>query len=137
MMPEMDGIELCKTLKSDERTSHIPIIVLTAKSDEESTIKGLEAGADDYFIKPVSTAKLHIRIEKLIELREKLRNIYNSKMHVSPSELALTSMDEQFLEKVQLIVDNEMFNQLIVITTFPFLRPVSTYWWASTISSIE
>jgi signal transduction histidine kinase/DNA-binding response OmpR family regulator/streptogramin lyase len=110
MMPQMDGIELCKTLKSDERTSHIPIILLTAKSDEESTLKGLEAGADDYFIKPVSTAKLHVRIEKLIELREKLRNIYNSKMHVSPSELALTSMDEQFLEKVQLIVDNEMFD---------------------------
>jgi signal transduction histidine kinase/ligand-binding sensor domain-containing protein/DNA-binding response OmpR family regulator len=108
MMPEMDGIELCKTLKSDEKTSHIPVILLTAKSDEESTIKGLEAGADDYFIKPVSTAKLHVRIEKLIELREKLRNIYNSKMYVSPSELALTSMDEQFLEKVQKIVDNDM-----------------------------
>jgi AraC-like DNA-binding protein len=110
MMPEMDRIELCKTLKSDERTSHIPIILLKAKSDEESTIKGLGAGADDYFIKPVSAAKLHVRIEKLIELREKLRSIYNSKMYVSPSELSLTSMDEQFLEKVQLIVDNEMFD---------------------------
>ncbi|MBW6478943.1 MAG: response regulator [Bacteroidales bacterium] len=108
MMPEMDGIELCRTLKSDEKTSHIPIILLTAKSDEESTIKGLEAGADDYFIKPVSIAKLHVRIEKLIELREKLRSIYNSKLQVSPSQLELTSMDEKFLEKVQQIVDNEM-----------------------------
>jgi signal transduction histidine kinase/DNA-binding response OmpR family regulator/streptogramin lyase len=110
MMPEMDGIELCRTLKSDEKTSHIPIILLTAKSDEESTIKGLEAGADDYFIKPVSIVKLHVRIEKLIELREKLRSIYNSKLQVSPSQLALTSMDEKFLEKVQQIVDNEMFD---------------------------
>jgi ligand-binding sensor domain-containing protein/signal transduction histidine kinase/AraC-like DNA-binding protein len=110
MMPELDGIEFCKTLKSDEKTSHIPVILLTAKSDEESTLKGLKAGADDYFIKPVSSVKLHLRVEKLIELRERLRNIYNSKFHVSPGELALTSMDEKFLEKVQKLIDNEMFD---------------------------
>lgn len=108
MIPEMDGTELCHNIKSDEKTSHIPIILLTAKSDEESTIKGLEAGADDYFIKPVSSVKLHLRIEKLIDLRRKLRNRYNVKSYISPRELSLTSMDEKFLAKVQKIVDTEI-----------------------------
>jgi AraC-like DNA-binding protein len=108
MMPEMDGIELCHTLKIDEKTSHIPVILLTAKSDEEDVMRGLEAGADDYFLKPVSSGKLLLRIEKLIDLRRKLRNHYGTKARISPKELALTSTDEKFLTKVQEIVDKEL-----------------------------
>ena len=108
MMPDFDGIELCHSLKSDEKTSHIPIILLTAKSDEEDILKGLEAGADDYFLKPMSTKKLLIRIEKLIDLRRKLSNRYNNNKRISPKELALTSTDEKFLQKVQQIVDQDL-----------------------------
>jgi ligand-binding sensor domain-containing protein/signal transduction histidine kinase/DNA-binding response OmpR family regulator len=110
MMPEMDGIELCHTLKNDEKTSHIPVILLTAKSDEADVMRGLEAGADDYFLKPVSSGKLLLRIEKLIDLRRKLRNHYSTKAQISPKELTLTSTDEKFLTKVQDIVDNELSN---------------------------
>lgn len=110
MMPVMDGIELCNTLKSDEKTSHIPVILLTAKSDEEDVMRGLEAGADDYFLKPVSSGKLLLRIEKLIDLRQKLRNHYSTKARISPKEITLTSTDEKFLRKVQEIVDNELSN---------------------------
>jgi ligand-binding sensor domain-containing protein/DNA-binding response OmpR family regulator/two-component sensor histidine kinase len=108
MMPEMDGIELCHTVKTDEKTSHIPVILLTAKSDEEDIMRGLEAGADDYFLKPVSMGKLLLRAEKLIDLRRKLRNYYGTKARISPKELALTSIDEKFLTKVQEIVDREI-----------------------------
>jgi ligand-binding sensor domain-containing protein/signal transduction histidine kinase/AraC-like DNA-binding protein len=108
MMPDMDGIELCHSLKSDEKTSHIPIILLTAKSDEDDILKGLEAGADDYFLKPISTKKLLIRIEKLIDLRLKLSHRYNNNKRISPKELALTSTDEKFLQKVQQIVDQDL-----------------------------
>lgn len=108
MMPGMDGIELCHTLKTDEKTSHIPVILLTAKSDEDDVMRGLEAGADDYFLKPVSSGKLLLRIEKLIDLRRNLRNHYGTKARISPKELALTSTDEKFLTKVQEIVDKDM-----------------------------
>jgi ligand-binding sensor domain-containing protein/signal transduction histidine kinase/DNA-binding response OmpR family regulator len=108
MMPEMDGIAMCRNLKTDEKSSHIPIILLTAKSDEEDIMKGIEAGADDYFLKPVAIKKLVLRAEKLIELRARLRSRYDNKAKISPQELALTSMDEKFLEKVQRIVDEDM-----------------------------
>jgi signal transduction histidine kinase/AraC-like DNA-binding protein len=108
MMPGMDGIELCHTLKTDEKTSHIPVILLTAKSDEDDVMRGLEAGADDYFLKPVSSGKLLLRIEKLIDLRRNLRNHYGTKARISPKELTLTSTDEKFLTKVQEIVDSDI-----------------------------
>jgi ligand-binding sensor domain-containing protein/signal transduction histidine kinase/CheY-like chemotaxis protein len=118
MMPDFDGIELCHSLKSDEKTSHIPVILLTAKSDEEDILKGLEAGADDYFLKPMSTKKLLIRIEKLIDLRRKLSNRYNNNKRISPKELALTSTDEKFLQKVQQIVDQDLPDPSFSVDTF-------------------
>lgn len=117
MMPDFDGIELCRSLKSDEKTSHIPIILLTAKSDEEDILKGLEAGADDYFLKPMSTKKLLVRIEKLIDLRRKLSHRYHNQ-RISPKELALTSTDEKFLQKVQQIVDQDLPDSGFSVDTF-------------------
>lgn len=108
MMPEMDGIELCQKLKSDEKTSHIPIILLTAKSEEDNILKGLEVGADDYMLKPFGIRQLLVRVEKLIELRRNLRIRYSGKTTISPNEIAISSTDEKFLEKIQYIVDNDL-----------------------------
>lgn len=118
MMPEKDGVTLCRELKSDMRTSHIPIILLTAKSGEEDILKGLEAGADDYFLKPISTKKLLIRVEQLIDLRVKLRSRYSAKGKISPKELALTSMEDKFLEKIKQIVDKKIADSNFNAETF-------------------
>ncbi len=78
MMPFKDGFEVCKTLKSDERTSHIPIIMLTAKADIDSKLEGLERGADAYLMKPFNKEELLVRIKKLLELRQQLQQHYLS-----------------------------------------------------------
>jgi signal transduction histidine kinase/DNA-binding response OmpR family regulator/ligand-binding sensor domain-containing protein len=118
MMPDKDGIELCEILKKDEKTSHIPIILLTAKSEEADKIKGLEVGADDYILKPFSSKQLLIRIEKLIELRRNLRVRYSGKTQISPNEIALTSTDEKFLQKIQRIVDEELADSNFTVEEF-------------------
>lgn len=118
MMPDIDGINLCETLKKDEKTSHIPIILLTAKSEEADKIKGLEVGADDYVLKPFSTKQLLIRIEKLIELRKNLRIRYSGKTQISPNEIAVTSTDEKFLEKIQKIVDEDLADSNFTVEEF-------------------
>lgn len=101
MMPKKDGFELCRTLKSDFRTSHIPIILLTAKADMESTISGLEQGADAYMTKPFNSKELRTRIRKLIELRDTLREKYRA-MSLSYSPInPPSSPDEVFIFKLQ------------------------------------
>ena len=72
MMPQMDGFTLCQNLKSDERTSHIPIILLTAKSTQDDRLQGLGEGADAYLIKPFDQRELILRIEKLLENRDRM-----------------------------------------------------------------
>jgi ligand-binding sensor domain-containing protein/signal transduction histidine kinase/DNA-binding response OmpR family regulator len=118
MMPEMDGIELCQTLKKDEKTSHIPIILLTAKSEEENVVKGLEVGADDYMLKPFGIKQLLVRIDKLIELRRNLRIRYSGKTSISPNDIAITSTDEKFLEKIQSIVDEDLGDSNFTVDEF-------------------
>lgn len=108
MMPEKDGFELCRVLKSDFRTSHIPIIMLTAKVDMESTIAGLEQGADAYMTKPFNSRELRTRIRKLIELRERLREKYRS-MSLPFSKIAHpANPDEEFFHKLTKALEANM-----------------------------
>ncbi len=108
MMPKTDGITLCKILKNDEKTSHIPIILLTAKSGEENELIGLKTGADDYILKPFNPEKIQIRVQKLIEIRNNLRMRYQQSVSLKPQDIAITATDEKFLNKLQQILDEQL-----------------------------
>lgn len=108
MMPELDGYALCQKLKTDERTSHIPVILLTAKADQKAKIEGYETGADDYITKPFNHDELRIRIKNLIEQREELRQRFNKNISLGPGELAITSADEKFLTRTIKIIDDHI-----------------------------
>jgi YesN/AraC family two-component response regulator len=101
MMPKMDGIELCKKIKTDVHTCHIPVIMLTAKAGIENKIEGLETGADDYLTKPFDGKELLVRTKNLIEQRQKLRELYGNKaIQLDPRKVTATSIDQKFLERV-------------------------------------
>ncbi len=109
MMPKMDGLELTKILKNDEATSHIPIILLTAKSEQEIKIEGLEFGADDYLIKPFDTKELKARIKNRIELRKQLQRKYSSLEYFeNEKENKLTNPDEKFMSDVMNIIEKHL-----------------------------
>lgn len=105
MMPEIDGYRLCRELKKDIATSHIPIILLTAKGSEESIIEGLETGADDYITKPFNSKMLLTRIKNLIELRRQLQLKIQRKKMLLPTEIEVSSVDEKFLKEFREIIE--------------------------------
>ncbi|SFB75117.1 ligand-binding sensor domain-containing protein [Flagellimonas taeanensis] len=108
MMPITSGIEVCNTLKEDERTSHIPIILLTAKAKLEDEIQGIKTGADDYITKPFHPEKLKARAENLIALREQLRKNYQQDGVLKHPEVSFTPTDVQFLQRAQKILDQHL-----------------------------
>jgi AraC-like DNA-binding protein len=103
----MDGQELCAQLKKDERTSHIPVVLLTAKAGERARLEGLEIGADDYITKPFSPLELNVRVKNLIDQRKALRERFSRDITLLPKDLAITSADERFLEKVMKIMQDQ------------------------------
>ncbi|MGB5892937.1 MAG: ATP-binding protein [Ignavibacteriaceae bacterium] len=109
MMPKMDGFELCNKLKTDEKTSHIPIIMLTAKATSEDKIEGYETGADDYIMKPFDASELKARIKNLIEIRRKLQEKFSSDDFGIPKELS--SIDEQFMKRVLQGINEHISNE--------------------------
>jgi len=108
MMPVKDGYELCETLKTDERTSHIPIILLTAKADDESRIKGLKRGADAYLAKPFNKQELIVWLEKLLELRQRLQDRYNSLEENALLKDAAVQQEDEFIQKVRQAVEKNI-----------------------------
>ncbi|MGJ8744369.1 hybrid sensor histidine kinase/response regulator transcription factor [Polaribacter sp.] len=118
LMPVKNGIELCNTLKNDERTSHIPIILLTAKAGEESKIEGVKTGADAYITKPFNEEFLKTRVEKLVESRKKLQLRYSQEVILRPKDIAITSVDEQFLTRMQKALDTKLVESSFSIEEF-------------------
>ncbi|WP_299557462.1 response regulator [Seonamhaeicola sp.] len=108
MMPGTNGLELCNQLKSDERTCHIPIILLTAKAGEEDQYKGLETGADDYITKPFKIKLLETRVQNLVASRKLLRDRYSQEVVLKPKDISITNLDEIFLERVQQVLDKKL-----------------------------
>ncbi|MBQ8046898.1 MAG: response regulator [Prevotella sp.] len=104
MMPEMDGLELCRTLKADIETCHIPIILLTAKTTLTNKIEGLESGADAYIEKPFSTGHLSAQVENLLESRRKLRENFANDPFVATKTIAHDKADEEFLGRLTSII---------------------------------
>jgi DNA-binding response OmpR family regulator len=98
-LPRLDGVELCRRLKSDELASHIPVILLAAAGLEDLQIKALEAGADDYLAKPFSLPLLKARVDNLLRSRRKLHEHFSQELHLLPRELAANQIDAQFLRR--------------------------------------
>ncbi len=110
MMPDMDGIELCRRTKTDERTSHIPFILLTALSAQDKRLTGLQTGADDYLTKPFDSRELLARTQNLITNRRKLHERFSREVRIQPKDITVTSADETFLARVIQIVENNLSN---------------------------
>ena len=110
MMPETDGYQLTSAIKNNFRTSHIPVILLTAKADRDSKIVGLQKGADDYISKPFDEDELMLRIENILQNRKRLQEKYRKQITVNPSEVEVKSFDEQFLLKLAGIIEQEISN---------------------------
>jgi YesN/AraC family two-component response regulator len=111
MMPKVNGLQLCKTIRQDEITSHIPIIMLTAKADLEDKIEGLERGVDDYITKPFSAKELKVRIRNLLIQRKLLRDRFKKATVIKPSEVSVVSADQTFLEKIIKLIEDNFENQ--------------------------
>jgi signal transduction histidine kinase/DNA-binding response OmpR family regulator/streptogramin lyase len=128
MMPEMDGLAFCAQVKADEKTCHIPIIMLTAKADIQHKLQGLKNGADDYLVKPFHTEELIVRVQNLLTQRQKLRERFGRLFHESPpdhpapppqetaavslppEDKLLSAIDAQFLQKLMAIVEAQLAN---------------------------
>jgi ligand-binding sensor domain-containing protein/signal transduction histidine kinase/DNA-binding response OmpR family regulator len=109
-MPEMDGITLVKKLKADKRTSHIPVILLTAVTAEEQQLKGLETGANDYITKPFNFEVLNAKIKSLLELKSAMQSTYTKQIKVVTPEIKMESADEKLLQEIVSYLEKNITN---------------------------
>jgi DNA-binding response OmpR family regulator len=107
-MPGLDGLELCRRVKSDTNTSHIPIILLTGLSKEKDQFESLETGADDFILKPFSFQILGAKISNLIASRKSLKQAFSSRMLIGPKNIAITSLDEKFMNKALDLIEKNI-----------------------------
>ncbi|WP_374165043.1 two-component regulator propeller domain-containing protein [Arcticibacter sp. MXS-1] len=109
-MPVMNGIELSLKLKSDKRTAHIPIILLTASAGDDVQIRGLESGANDYMTKPFNFAVLNVKIKNLLTLNQTLKDTYVKQVKVLPPAVEIESENEKFINKVLVYIEENLNN---------------------------
>ncbi len=108
MMPKKDGYELCRQIKNDIKTCHIPVVLLTAKASEKDVLHGLETGADDYITKPFNTMLLMARIKNLIDLRRQMQLKLNREMTRQPVEISVSPMDNEFIRDLQEVIEKNL-----------------------------
>ncbi len=118
MMPDVDGFELCRKIRKDERTSHIPIILVTALGSREHEIEGLSSGADDYITKPFDLGILQTKVENILSVRQSLKQKYTSEMLLQPRNVILSSPNERFLQKAIEVVENNISDPDLDIERF-------------------
>lgn len=110
MMPELGGLEVCKRLKKNLKTSHIPIIMLSAMDDTVNRTEGLKEGADVFIEKPFDMDHLIQQIKTLIKSRENLKELYSNKFSIEPTQLKISSVDEEFFKKAVSFIENNIQN---------------------------
>lgn len=125
MMPNLSGIELCEQIKSSIDTSHIPVILLTARDDIETKFSGYDKGADAYILKPFDDDFLQLRVRKLIEQRENMRYNFRLTGNVTPVKIEINSLDQKFIDKVIQYVDENIQNEDFSIDSLESLVGVS------------
>ena len=118
MMPKMDGFKMCEKLKNDERTSHIPVILLTAKAARENKLEGYEMGADDYIMKPFEPEELRARIKNLIEQRKRLHEHFQKSGLFELPLTKINPVDKKFMEKVYETIINHISDSSLNLDTF-------------------
>jgi DNA-binding response OmpR family regulator/two-component sensor histidine kinase len=118
IMPEMVGTELCAKIKENIKTSHIPVILLTSRSSLIYKIEGLESGADDYISKPFNLVEFKLRIKNLLDSTQRLKAKFSAEDNFSPSEITVSSLDEQLLKKAFKVVEENISNEQFDIPFF-------------------
>ena len=118
MMPKMNGVEMCFKLKNDLRTSHIPIIMITARTMPADIQEGYESGADDFIVKPFNSSILKTRIKNILQSREKLKEIYGKQFSLEKLGVKATSLDEKFMQKLYEIVEKNISNSELDLNEF-------------------
>ncbi len=118
MMPGMDGYQLCKLVKSNRITSHIPVIMLTARVERESVLTGLDIGADDYLSKPFDEDELRLIVRNRIDEQRKMRERYAREITLEPRHVSVSSMDEKFLQNALSIIETHMDDEHFSIEDF-------------------
>jgi YesN/AraC family two-component response regulator len=127
-MPRMDGFELTRMLKTDERTSHIPVILLTARGTVIHQVEGLEKGADEYMCKPFNIQLLLLKVKNLLVLRDKLKQKYGRIVTLQPQYQEIEDPDDKFLQRLMLILEKNIsdpeFNVSELVNHIGMSRPV-------------
>jgi signal transduction histidine kinase/DNA-binding response OmpR family regulator/streptogramin lyase len=118
MMPELDGLHFCKRVKQNINTSHIPLMLLTARNETSQQIKGLEMGADDYITKPFSTPLLAAKITNLLRSRKRLKEYYSVGKEMVPENIAFNTLDEEFLKEAIRIVEDHLADSEFTVDHF-------------------
>ena len=108
MMPETDGIELCRILKNDKRTAHIPVILLTAKYGDENKIAGIKTGADDYITKPFNIEILKEKAKNLIKLKQNIRAFYRKYDALNVKNTKIKGIEESFLNRIEEVLKDRL-----------------------------